>query len=195
VSRRSDGPSWRPKLRTLFQRTRQHLQRSQSSEDAIDAYLKQPCANRLKTLDAGRPGLAAQLSALYLAGLPADSRARSLQERWLDDAEPDALTSELNALLERIKRAVVTGDASAFFPAVEQLAEGRGYRLVDTSGDDLQKLTYEVLKAAQHGCRVLLARQNGEFAEPIIPEVEPLPPPGRLRYRNGSVATARRCGH
>lgn len=159
----------------LFQRTRQHLRRSQSADDAIDAYLKQPRATRLKALDAARPGLAAQLSALYLAGLSADARARSLQERWLDDAEPDALTSELTALLERIKRAVVTGDTAAFVPAVEQLTEGRGYRLVDTSGEDLQKLTYEFLKAAQHGCRVLVARQNGEFAEPLMPEAEPLP--------------------
>jgi integrase len=159
----------------LFQRTRQHLQRSQSAEDAIDAYLKLPRATRLKALNANRPGLAAQLSALYLAGLPADAQARSVQERWLDDAEPDTLTSELTALLERIKRAVVTGDASAFVPAVKQLAEGRGYRLVDTSGEDLQKLTYEFLKAAQHGCRVLVARQNGEFAEPLMPEAEPLP--------------------
>ena len=55
------------------------------------------------------------------------------------------------------------------------MAEGRGYRLVDTSGKDLQKLTYEFLKAAQHACRVLLARQNGEFAEPLMPEAEPLP--------------------
>jgi hypothetical protein len=54
----------------LFQRTRQHLQRSESAEDAIDAYLKRPRATRLKALDAARPGLAAQLSALYLAGLP-----------------------------------------------------------------------------------------------------------------------------
>lgn len=171
----------------LFQSTRQELQRSRSAEDAIDAYLKQPRATRLKNLDAGRPGLAAQLSALYLAGLPAEALARSVQERWLDDAEPDALTNDLTALIERIKRAVVTGCVSAFVPAVEQLAEGRGYRLVDTSGEDLQKLTYEFLKAAQHGCRVLLARQNGEFAEPLMPEAEPLPAVWQLGLKSSVV--------
>jgi len=158
----------------LFQKLRQDLQRSQNEEDAIKAYLAKPREARLKNLDAGQPGLAAQLSALFLAGLPAEALARRAKERWLDDAEPDALTNELTALLERIKRAVVTGDVSAFHPAVEHLAEGRGYRLVDTSGEDFQKLTYEFLKAAQHSCRVLLARQNGEFAEPLMPEVEPL---------------------
>jgi hypothetical protein len=159
----------------LFQRLRQDLQRSQSEDDAIKAYLDKPRASRLKTLDAGRPGLAAQLSAVHLANLSADALARKDGKRWIDDAEPDALTNELTALLDLIKRAVVTGDVSAFFPVVEQLAEGRGYRLVDTSGEDLQKLTYEFLKTAQHACRVLLARQNGEFAEPLMPEAEPLP--------------------
>jgi hypothetical protein len=60
----------------LFQRLRQDLQRSQSEDDAIKAYLAKPCASRLKTLDAGRPGLAAQLSAVHLANLSADALAR-----------------------------------------------------------------------------------------------------------------------
>ena len=157
----------------LFQRLRQDLQRSQSAEDAIDAYLRQPRATRLKPLDAGRPGLAAQLSALHLSGLALEAKARSPKGwRWLDDTERDKFAGEVNAVLELIKNAVVTGDVSAFIPVVEQLAESRGYRLVDTSGDDIQALTYEFLKAAQHSCHVLLARQNGEFAEPTIPEAE-----------------------
>lgn len=160
----------------LFQRLRQDLQRSQSAEDAIDAYLKQPRATRLKPLDAGRPGLAAQLSALHLSGLALEAKARSPKGwRWLDATERDKFAGEVNAVLELIKNAVVTGDVSAFIPVVEQLAESRGYRLVDTSGDDIQALTYDFLKAAQHSCHVLLARQNGEFAEPTIPEAEPLP--------------------
>lgn len=159
----------------LFQKARQQLQGAQTVEDAIKAYLDKPRATRLKALEADRPGLAAQLSALYLAGLSADSQARGKQERWLDAEEPKALTSELHGVLESITNAVVTGDVSAFIPVIEQLTEWRGYRLVDTSGEGVQALAYEFLKSAQHGCRVLLARQNGEFAEPTIPEVEPLP--------------------
>jgi integrase len=159
----------------LFQKARQQLQGAQTVEDAIKAYLAKPRATRLKALEADSPGLAAQLSALYLAGLSGDSLARSKQERWLNTEEPKALTSDLHRVLENITGAVVSGDVSAFVPVVEQLTEWRGYRLVDTSGDGVQALTYEFLKAAQHGCRVLLARQNGEFAEPIIPDVEPLP--------------------
>lgn len=159
----------------LFQRTRQQLQCGQSTEDAIKAYLRKPRATRLNALDAGRPGLATQLSALYLSGLSAESQARSHQERWLHDVEPDTFTGELSTVLERIKRAVVTGNVSAFIPVVEQLAEWRGYRLVDTTGDNIQALTYEFLKAAQHGCRVLEARQKGEFAEPVLADAVPLP--------------------
>ena len=164
------------KTTALFQTTRQQLQGARGVEDAIKAYLAKPRATRLKALEANRPGLAAQLSALHLSGLASEAKARGPKGwRWLDDAESSKFTDEVNAVLELVKNAVVTGEVSAFIPVVEQLAESRGYRLVDTAGDDIQALTYEFLKSAQHGCRVLLARQNGEFAEPTIPEAEPLP--------------------
>ena len=82
----------------LFKRLRQDLQRLRSEDDAIKAYFDKPRESRLKTLDAGRPGLAAQLFAVHLANLSSNALARKDGELWLDDAEPDALTNELTAL-------------------------------------------------------------------------------------------------
>lgn len=159
----------------LFQSTRQQLALGRTAESAINAYLQKDPIKRLKSLKADRPGLAEQLSALYLAGLSADYTARSRQERWAHSNEPDEFTADVDAVLATIKNAVVSGDASAFIPVVEQLTMFRGYRLVDDTGDGIQTLTYEFLRAAQHGCQVLAARQRGEFAEPILPDQEPLP--------------------
>ncbi|QYG08991.1 DUF6538 domain-containing protein [Janthinobacterium sp. PAMC25594] len=159
----------------LFQTTRQQLALGQRTEGAVDAYLKKDSAKRLKALDANRPGLGEQLSALYLAGLSADYTARSRQERWMHSDEPDELTADVAAVLASIKNAVVLGDVSAFIPIVEQLTLFRGYRLVDPTGEDLQALTYEFLRAAQEGCQILAARQRGEFAQPVLPDAEPLP--------------------
>lgn len=133
----------------LFQRLREQEVSEQSADDAIDMYLKKPAATRLTSLDAGRPGLSSQLASLYLQSLKADSTARSNGERWFSADEPNSLTGELQVVLETIKKAVVTGDVTSFFPVIELLTEWRGYRLVDNSGDDLQRLTYDFLRAAQ----------------------------------------------
>jgi hypothetical protein len=159
----------------LFQATRQQLALGQRIEDALDAHLKKAPAKRLKALEANRPGLGEQLSALYLAGLSADYTARSRQERWMHRDEPEELTENIAAVLASIKNAVVSGDVSAFIPVVEQLTLFRGYRLIDNTGEGIQALTYEFLRAAQQGCQVLAARQRGEFAEPTLPDAEPLP--------------------
>ncbi|HDR8920156.1 TPA: hypothetical protein QDA94_005332 [Burkholderia vietnamiensis] len=161
----------------LFHDARQRLAQGRSFKDALEAFEKSGPRNRqLKALPAGRKGLAEQLSALYLDGLSYDYSARKSGERWFDATEPDALTLDLEAVLDKIKTAVATGDVSPFKPAVVQLAEWRGYRLVDETGDDVQALTYEFLRAAKMACEVLVARQRGEFAEPASPgTVLPLP--------------------
>ncbi|SDE01964.1 DUF6538 domain-containing protein [Paraburkholderia lycopersici] len=160
----------------LFHDTRQQMALGRSAEDALAAFLKKDPHTRLKALPAGRKGLAEQLSALYLAGLSDDYSARKYGERWKDATEPDELARELDAVLGDIKTAVVTGDVTPFEPTVTQLALWRGYRLVDQTGEDLQALTYEFLRAAKMGCEVLAARQRGEFAEPASPGgVPPLP--------------------
>lgn len=159
----------------LFQTTRQQLALGQGTEDALDAFLKKHPAKRLKVLEANRPGLAEQLSALYLEGLSSDYTARSRQERWAHSGEPEELTAEVDAVLRSIKNAVATGEVSSFISVVEQLTQFRGYRLVDVTGEDIQALTYEFLRAAQQGCQVLALRQRGEFASPVLPDAEPLP--------------------
>lgn len=159
----------------LFQSTRQQLVLGRRTEDAIDAFLKKDPAKRLKVLEANRPGLAGQLSALYLSGLSSDYAARSRQERWAHGDEAGELTADIDAVLASVKNAVVSGDVSAFFPVIEQLTLFRGYRLVDDTGDAIQTLTYEFLRAAQQGCQILAARQRGEFAEPVLPDAVPLP--------------------
>lgn len=160
----------------LFHDARQQLAQGRRLEDALEAFLKKDPRTRLKALPAAREGLAEQLSALYLDGLAADYSARKSGERWLDAAEPEALAQDLDVVLRRIKNAVITGDVSLFVPTVEQLAEWRGYRLVDDTGDRLQALTYEFLRAAQMGCQVLAARQRGEFTEPAVSNaIPPLP--------------------
>jgi len=159
-----------------IQEARQKLAHDRSVEDALKAYLKKDANSRLKSLPAAREGLAEQLSALYLAGLSADYSARKAGARWLDENEPEALARDLDVVLDSIKQAVVTGDVTMFVPTVEQLALWRGYRLIDETGDELQALTYEFLRAAQKGCQVLAARQRGEFVEPVLPEAaQPLP--------------------
>lgn len=159
----------------LFQRLRQSAQNQVATDDAIEAYRKKPRSSRLKPLDAGSQGLAAQLSLLHMAGLRFESEERADAERWMSPDENSSFTLEIQQVLELTREAVASGDVSAFFPVVEQLAEFRGYRLVDHTGNDMQRLTYEFLRAAQQACKVLLARQQGDFADANLPEVEPLP--------------------
>lgn len=159
-----------------FEDSRHSLAQGRTVEDALEAFSRKNPHTRLKALPAGREGLAEQLSALFLAGLSADYAARRAGERWLDAEEPRALTQDLDAVLDRIKEAVITGDVSLFVPTVTQLVEWRGYRLVDKTGDELQGLTYEFLRAAQLGCQVLAARQRGEITEPAVSHAaRPLP--------------------
>lgn len=159
-----------------FLEARQQLTQGLSVEEALEAYLKKDPDSRLKALPAGRAGLAGQLSALYLAGLSAEYSARKSGERWRDESEPEAFSQDLDAVRNSIKKAVVSGDVSIFVETVEQLAQWRGYRLIDKTGDELQALTYEFLRAAQEGCQVLFDRQCGKFAEPDLPEAaQPLP--------------------
>lgn len=159
----------------LFEDARTALAGGRLEESALDAFLKKDPATRLKKLAASTEGLADQLSALYLSGLANDYAARENQERWFDNDEPAALTSRIDSVLTLIKGAVVTGDVSDFIPVVEQLTSMRGYRLVDESGEDIQRVTYRFLRAALAGCEVLARRQRGEFAEPVLPDAEPLP--------------------
>jgi len=85
------------------------------------------------------------------------------------------LRSVYNSRGDSIKGAVVTGDVSGFIPVVEQLASMRGYRLVDESGEDIHRVTYRFLRAAQVGCEVLAKRQRGEFADTPASDTQPLP--------------------
>ena len=78
----------------LFEDARASLTRGRSAEDALTSFLKKDPVIRLKKLPANREGLAEQLSALYLSGLSDDYAARENQERWFDNEEPAALTSE-----------------------------------------------------------------------------------------------------
>jgi tRNA A58 N-methylase Trm61 len=119
-----------------------------SAEDALASFLRKDAVTRLKKLPANSEGLAEQLSALYLSGLTEDYAARENQERWFDMEEPNALTSEVDKVLEWIKGAVMTGDVSSFIPVIEQLAELRGYKLIDQSGEEIQRVTYRFLRAA-----------------------------------------------
>lgn len=159
----------------LFESARALVVSGRSEEDALDAFLKKNPLTRLKKLPANYEGLADQLSALYLAGLTNDYNARENQARWFDSEEHVALSREIDEVLMLIKGAVVTGDVSGFVPVVEQLAAMRGYRLVDHSGQDIQRVTYRFLRAAQAGCEVLAKRQRGEFADSPTLTSQPLP--------------------
>lgn len=166
----------------LFSSARAEASQERTLEASLEAFLKKDPLTRLKPLPAGREGLANQISALYLAGLSADYAARKSGERWTDASEPEALTNDIERVRVGLKNAVVSGDVSQFVPVVQQLVELRGYRLVDETGDQLQSLTYEFLRAAQLGCQVLAARQRGEFSEPPqLDEVHPWSGPLNLR--------------
>jgi integrase len=159
----------------LFEDARASLTQGRSVEDELASFLKKDPGIRLKKLPANREGLAEQLSALYLSGLADDYAARENQQRWLNAEEPAALTREVDEVLALIKDAVVSSDVSWFVPVVEQLSMMRGYQLIDDSGEDLQRLTYRFLRAAQTGCEILAKRQRGEFADspdlatPVLP--------------------------
>lgn len=59
----------------------------------------------------------------------------------------------------------------------------RGYRLVDESGEDIQRLTYRFLHAAQAGCEILAKRQRGEFADSPTLDTSSLPAARELDVR------------
>lgn len=159
----------------LFARLRLSQRHQLTADKAVDAFWKKPPSARLMPLDAGRPGLAAQLSLLHLSGLEFESKARANAERWRDPEEIRTFTGQVQLILEAAKDAVASGDISAFIPVVGQLAAWRGYQLEDHTGNDMQTLTYEFLRAVQQACKVLLSRQRGEFADADLPEVDPLP--------------------
>ncbi|MYM85247.1 hypothetical protein GTP44_25325 [Duganella sp. FT50W] len=159
----------------LFADARNILLTGRRQESALDAFLKKDRATRLKELPASTDGLAEQLSALYLSGLDNDYSARENQSRWFDDDEPAELTSQIDEVLAMLRKAVLTGNTTAFQPMVDQLAMMRGYQLIDESGEDLQRVTFRFLRAALAGCETLAKRQQGQFADtPALP-AEPLP--------------------
>ena len=170
----------------LFEDARTSLVQGRSADDALASFLKKDPVIRLKKLPASSEGLAEQLSALYLSGLADDYAARENQERWFDNDEPAALSTEIDEVLMLIKGAVITGDVSGFVPVIEQLASMRGYRLVDESGDDIQRVTYRFLRAAQAGCEVLAKRQRGEFADTPTLATAPLAAAWELDVRRAS---------
>jgi hypothetical protein len=157
----------------LFEAKRLLLEQQLSEEAALKAYLRKKPAP--KRISAATAGLANQLAVLHLRPLEEEAKARSEASRWMSEEEMNAFNDELADVTTQLKRAVALGDVSAFIPTVTGLALGRGYVLVDESGADMQALTYEFLRAVQEGCRVLAARQDGQFAEPVIPAGEPLP--------------------
>jgi len=174
----------------LFEDARASLTQGRSAEDALKSFMNKDRVTRLKKLPADREGLAEQLSALYLSSLTEDQAARNNLRRWFNAEEPASLTSEVDEVLKLIKGAVVTGDVSGFIPVVAQLAWMRGYRLVDESGEDIQRLTYRFLRAAQAGCEILAKRQRGEFADTPTLDTPPLAAAWELDMRPASKAIA-----
>ncbi|MGW8391482.1 hypothetical protein [Pseudoduganella sp. HUAS MS19] len=156
----------------LFEAKRLLLEQHLSEESALEAYLRNKPAP--KRLPAATVGLANQLAVLHLQPLAEEAEARRLGHRWMSEAEMSAFNGELAEVTAQLKNAIAMGDVSAFIPTVTGLALWRGYVLIDESGEDMQALTYDFLRAVQEGCRVLAARQDGQFAEPNIPPGEPL---------------------
>lgn len=140
--------------------------------DDIDAYLKHPRETRLKKLSVS-PELAGQLANLWLRqSLKADAQARKV---GLEDDEFDLLDKSIKEIFPTINRALATGQVDKFHLFIHELVTWRGYEFDETTDEQLQNLTYEVLKHVQAGYKILAARQQGDFLE--LPDSSKLPPP------------------
>lgn len=123
------------------------------------------------------PEFIAQFRARWMAIVDAaDMQRRTGGLKNVPQAEIDEVLEDQHAIVPDLRKALSTGDVSAFIHPTHQTLFMMGYRLADSllGTSDERRLALEMVRGALEGSKITAARDEGEDPPVVLP-AEPLP--------------------